>query len=139
MTDTQQLYHYRITQAEETLAEAGQMLEAGMSPRSVTNRAYYSAFYMLLALFLASGQKLSTSKHTGVIGLFDVAYVKTGIIEKEYSVILHRLFDRRLELDYKEFVDVSVDDARQNVDSARRFVERLKKTIVSITPELATV
>jgi hypothetical protein len=39
------------------------MLEAGFNPRSIINRAYYSIFYMLLALFLKTDVNIKTSKH----------------------------------------------------------------------------
>jgi uncharacterized protein (UPF0332 family) len=42
MTDMETLFSYRYKQAEETLLEAQKMLEAGFSPRSIINRAYYS-------------------------------------------------------------------------------------------------
>lgn len=48
MTDSEALYSYRLTQAEETLAEAERMFAEGFSPRSITNRAYYAMFYALL-------------------------------------------------------------------------------------------
>lgn len=71
MTDRETLFLYRLKQAEETLSEAQKMLEEGFSPRSIINRAYYSLFYMLLALFLKTGVNIKTSKHMGVISLFD--------------------------------------------------------------------
>ncbi len=40
-------------QAEETLADAKKMLAQNISSRSVINRAYYSMFYVLLALYIA--------------------------------------------------------------------------------------
>ncbi len=52
MTDRNTLFFYRFKQAEETLSDAKKMLESGLSPRSITNRAYYSVFYAILALFL---------------------------------------------------------------------------------------
>lgn len=70
MTDRQTLFLYRIGQAEETLSDAEKMLQNNLSPRSVTNRAYYSMFYAVLALFINEGVSLKTSKHAGVISIF---------------------------------------------------------------------
>ena len=52
MTDRQALYLYRIGQAEETLSDAEKMLAENLTPRSIVNRACYSMFYALLALFI---------------------------------------------------------------------------------------
>jgi len=106
VTDKETLFLYRLVQAEETLMDAEKMLSGDFSPKSVTNRAYYSMFYALLALFLKSDINVRTSKHTGVISVFDKVFVKTGKFDKYYSKIIHEMFDARLEGDYKEFVNI---------------------------------
>jgi uncharacterized protein (UPF0332 family) len=52
MTDKDALFEYRMQQALTTLDDAKKMLQQEISPRSVINRAYYSMFYMVMALFL---------------------------------------------------------------------------------------
>ena len=78
MTDKETLVAYRFKQAEETLLDAERMLQGGISPRSITNRAYYSMFYIVLALFLKTDINIKTSKHTGVISIFDKEFILTG-------------------------------------------------------------
>jgi len=129
MTDKETLFLYRRKQAEETLLEAQKMLEAGFSPRSIINRAYYSIFYMLLALFLKTDVNIKTSKHMGVISLFDKEFIKTGKVDKYYSTILHDLFDARQEGDYKEFVELTADDATGFVKLAEKFLEGINKLV----------
>jgi hypothetical protein len=70
MTDKKTLYQYRIKQAEETFSDAEKMLKNNLSPRSIINRAYYSMFYAILALYINEGLNLKTSKHSGVISIF---------------------------------------------------------------------
>ena len=129
MTDKETLFLYRFNQAEETLLEAKKMLEGKLSARSVINRAYYSLFYLLLALFIKRGINVKTSKHIGIISLFDKEFVKTGEVDKHYSEILHDLFDARQEGDYKEFVSLSAEDAAEFVKLAEDFFEGIKKLI----------
>ena len=86
MTDKDSLFLYRLKQAEETLLDAEKMLKGDLTPRSITNRAYYSMFYALLALFIKTDVNIKTSKHSGVITLFDKEFVKTGKIDKYYSI-----------------------------------------------------
>lgn len=129
MTDKETLFSYRFQQAEETLSEAKKMLEESFSPRSIINRSYYAMFYALLALFLKAGINTKTSKHIGVISLFDKEFVKTGKIDKHYSTILHETFDARQEGDYKEFIELSPEDASHFVKLAEEFLEGIRKIV----------
>jgi uncharacterized protein (UPF0332 family) len=127
MTDKQVLFTYRLTQADETLSDAKRMLQEKLSPRSIINRAYYSMFYALLALFLKADINLKTSKHAGVISIFDKEFVHTGKIDEHYSKILHKVFSARQEGDYKELVELSYEDAAEFVKLAEEFIEAIKK------------
>ncbi|MBE9174588.1 HEPN domain-containing protein [Synechocystis salina LEGE 06155] len=62
------LVEYRLGQADETLREAKILLEQ-LAFRGSINRSYYAMFYATSAL-LATRQ-LGTSKHSGIISLFD--------------------------------------------------------------------
>jgi uncharacterized protein len=126
MTDRESLLSYRLKQAEETLSEVERMLTENFSPRTIINRAYYSMFYALMVLFIKAGVQLNTSKHQGVISLFDREFVKTGLFDKKYSAMLHGTFDERLEGDYKEFVELSRDDAQRAIGHAKEFLAAVK-------------
>lgn len=130
MTDQQTLFMYRFQEAEETLADARSLLQAGGSPRSVVNRAYYAMFYGVLSLLIAEGIEHRTSKHSGIIAIFDKAIVHTGRLGRDYSRMLHRMFDTRQECDYKEFVHLSPDDAAAAVDQAAQFLGGIKALLV---------
>lgn len=67
MTDRETLFRYRLSQAEETLADAIMMLDGGAGPRSILNRSYYAMFYGVLALLLHQNVEHATSKHAGII------------------------------------------------------------------------
>ncbi|MBU2444721.1 MAG: HEPN domain-containing protein [Bacteroidetes bacterium] len=129
MTDKEVLFTYRLNQTEETLSDAKKMLEDNLSPRSIINRAYYSMFYAVLALFLKADISLKTSKHIGVISIFDKEFVHTKKIDKHYSKILHRVFKVRQEGDYKELVELSFEDAAELVKLAEEFVIGIKKNL----------
>ncbi len=131
MTDRESLLAFRLNVAEETLADAERMLESGISPRSVSNRAYYAMFYAVLALFLKAGITAKTSKHAGVISVFDKELIHTGRLDARYSKLLHKTFEARQTIDYKELVNVTVEEASGHVKGAREFVNAVKKFIVS--------
>lgn len=81
---------YRIQQAEEALKDAEILFKSGGSLRSVINRSYYAMFYSILALIALKGK--GSSKHYGVISIFDKEYVKEDIFPKKMSKSLHKAF-----------------------------------------------
>lgn len=129
MTDKQSLLTYRLTQARETVSDAERMLKGNISLRSVINRAYYAMFYAVLALFLKTDINVKTSKHAGIISVFNKEFVHTGKIDKCYSKTLHKIFDLRQSVDYKEFIAISKEDASESVNSAREFLSAMEKFI----------
>ncbi len=44
-----------------------------------------------------------------------------------FARMLYDLFDERMELDYRDFAEVSEEDSRGAVESAREFVTALKE------------
>lgn len=129
MTDKQTLLAYRFKQAEETFADAEKMLQGGLSGRSIINRSYYVVFYSILALFLHCDINPRTSKHSGVLSIFDRDLANTGKIDKRFSRIAHRLFDARQEVDYKELVEVPAQEAQKSVGLAKEFLDAVKQFI----------
>jgi uncharacterized protein (UPF0332 family) len=129
MTDRETLLSYRIKQAEETLADAEAMKKGGLSTRSIVNRAYYAMFYALLGLFLKTNVIVKTSKHSGIISMFDQAFILSGKMEKDFSKSLHKMFNLRQLADYKELVEVSLEDAEDALKQAAEFVQEIKRII----------
>jgi uncharacterized protein (UPF0332 family) len=132
MTDKEALFLYRLKQAEETLSDAEKMLDGNFSPRSITNRAYYSMFYGILALFLNTDVAIKTSRHVGVISIFDKEFIQTGKIDKHYSSLIHKMFNIRQKGDYKEFAEVTKEESREHVELAKEFLEAIKNYVGKI-------
>ena len=88
MTDQQTLFAYRLAEAEETLSDAQTMLENDVSARSIVNRAYYAMFYAVIALLLARKVEHKTSRHSGIISIFDREVVHTGLMGRERFIPL---------------------------------------------------
>lgn len=129
MTDKQTLFTYRLKLAEETLLDAKNMLQNNLSSRSIVNRIYYSMFYAILAIFLKSDINIKTSKHSGAISLFDKEFVHTGKIDKLYSKNLHKLFNARIDGDYKDFAEFSREDTSEFIKLAEEFLREIKRLI----------
>ncbi len=86
------LARHRITRARETLLEGEQLMASGSFPGAL-NRFYYGAFYAARALLAL--HEWDSAKHSGVISLFQVNFVKTGIFDREIARALPRAFEKR--------------------------------------------
>lgn len=87
-------------------------------------------FYSVLALLIAEDIEHKTSKHSGIIAIFEKTKVHAGKLDKDYSRMLHRMFESRQECDYKELVQMSLDDAAMALTQAERFITGVRELLV---------
>lgn len=126
MTEHQRaLIDYRLAEARESLEEAKVLLREKMSNRSVINRLYYAMFYAVLALL--QDKRLSSSKHSGVIAVFDRDFVKTELFDKKLSKALHRAFELRQRGDYMENTVISISDVEEIMLLTTEFLNTTEK------------
>jgi uncharacterized protein (UPF0332 family) len=126
------LIRYRLEQADESLQAASILMEKKLLRPSI-NRSYYAMYYAVLALLAI--EKKETSKHSGVISLFDKEFVKKGTFPKELSRWLHAAFDLRQRSDYGADQIVSGSDVQKTLENAKIFVGRVS-TILKGQPDL---
>ena len=110
----------RMQEAAECLEDGKYLLSAGRGARTVVNRAYYAAFYAVLALLQTVGK--TPRKHKGTLTLFDTEFIRTGVLQKELSDTLHQLFDTRQEDDYRRIDPVLPEEATELITDAEQFV-----------------
>jgi uncharacterized protein (UPF0332 family) len=118
-----ELVKLRMGQATETLQEA-RILIAQHAGRGAVNRAYYAMFYAVLAVLATRG--LGSSRHSGIISLFDREFVKPGDLPKELSRSLHLAFEQRQQADYGEVVQLDEPTARRVLEEAAVFVQKVQ-------------
>lgn len=118
----------RMQEAAECLDDGRYLLSAGRGARTVVNRAYYAAFYSVLALLQTVGK--TPRKHKGALTLFDTEFVRTGLLQKDLSDTLHRLFDARQEDDYSMVDPVPLQEAVGFISDAERFVQAVRDYLV---------
>lgn len=123
------LINYRLEQAQQAIVDAKLLSEEGGSFRGIINRAYYGMFYSVLALLVEIGK--GTSKHSGAIALFDAEFIKKETLPRELSRILHKAFDLRQVSDYRELTEVDVEDAKEVLEQAERFVEAVREYLAT--------
>jgi len=114
----------RLQQAVETLREANLLLDQ-KAWRGAQNRAYYAMFYAVHAL-LATRQ-LGSSKHSGVLGLFDREFMKPGLLPRVLSRSLRLAFNRRQSWDYGEVAELDPEEITEMVAEAKRFVQAIEE------------
>jgi uncharacterized protein (UPF0332 family) len=127
--DQKDLIRYRMERAGETLQEARLMLEHGHL-HGAANRIYYACFYAAVALLLTRG--LSSSKHSGVMALFNRHFVKEGIVPVELGKFYSRMFDHRLVSDYGKGVKLREEDTKADFEKAQEFIAYIESQLQSI-------
>ena len=106
------------------------MLLAQGSLNSAANRFYYAAFYAARALLAT--REVDSSRHSGVIALFQKHFVKSGAIDAQVAKALPRAFEKRQASDYGDFAvltEAEVErmrvESRAFVDACTELLERL--------------
>jgi len=92
---------------------------------TAANRAYYVVFYAANAMLAMLG--LQRSKHSGVKAAFQEQFVKTGLIEASYSDDYDETMEKRETSDYDVTFAISEPFARDSIERAQRFVERMEQ------------
>ena len=120
------LAKYRIEKAKEVLKESKDALAQAHISNSV-NRSYYAMFTAARAL-LALKEK-DSSKHSGVIALFNYYIIKPGLFPKELSKFLPKAKLIREDADYGDFVTITKEEAKRQLSYAKKFVKEAEKTL----------
>lgn len=121
------LIRYRMKRARSTLRASQLLYKQGGDPASIVNRAYYAMFYAALALLVTIGQE--SSKHQGVLSLFDQHFIKAKILPKEMGKFLHHAFDTRQIGDYEEEAELTKKQANQILESAIQFINLIEEKL----------
>ena len=120
----------RVQRARDSLREAQLLLDGGYLIGAV-NRMYYACFYAVNAILFSEG--LSSSKHSGVMSLFERHWIKTGRLPVEIGKFYRQLFERRQEGDYRDTAKFERDEVEESLAGARSFVEQVADWLRSNT------
>lgn len=126
---TADLVRYRMQNSKEKLGSAKILLENSKFKDSIS-RSYYAMFTAARALLAT--KHLDSSKHTGVVSLFNQHFVKTGIVTKELGRMLMKGKDLRQDGDYKDFVETSMEEAQEQYNNAEKFIEQIEDTLAQL-------
>ena len=115
-----------VERASRKLKSARILLDSGFFDDAIS-RAYYAAFLASRAVLLLLGEK--PHSHTGVLTLFGLKVVKTGLVHQNYAKTLTALFEARQASDYSPLVWYEKEETRDHVAKAEQFVEKMSEVI----------
>ena len=118
-----ELARYRLEKAKEDFQASSELFKLNLYKQSI-NRSYYAIFHAVRSLLALDG--VDFKKHSGVIGYFQQTYVKPGTIPKEYSTMLTSASMKRNESDYSDFFIATLEEAEEQLENARRFLEMVE-------------
>lgn len=95
---------YRLEKADKCLQAAKALLDIELY-EDAANRAYYCIFHSIRSLLALYGVEFK--RHSGNVSYFREKYIKTGIFDKSFSVIIGDAFTIRSDSDYGDFTVLS--------------------------------
>jgi uncharacterized protein (UPF0332 family) len=124
--EVEALARHRLSRAREAVAEGEHLLAKGGFMGAV-NRLYYGAFYAARALLAI--RQMDSSRHSGVISLFQKHFVKTGLVSVDRAKALPRSFEKRQKSDYGDFSAVTQEEAEAVRMEVETFVEECARVL----------
>lgn len=124
-----ELAQYRLNTAKEDL-EAAQLNFENRQYRASNNRAYYAIFRAISACLALEFK--AYKQHAQVIGSFNKDFVHAGIFPKEISKRISRAQEVRHASDYDDFYIVSMEEAQEQLETAKEVVDMVNKYLNAI-------
>lgn len=116
----------KVRRSRETWVEAKGIIANGYW-YAAANRLYYACYYMVSALLLKQG--VSANTHGGIIGLFGLHFVKSGIVSHEMGKLYSHLFELRQLGDYDDWNVVTENDIKPLEPQTEAFLNTLEDLI----------
>lgn len=87
------------------------------------SRSYYAAFHYVTALLLTKA--IEATSHDGLIRMFHLHFIKSGLFAKKYGSILSRLEKAREESDYWSEVTTSEEEAKTQLNDTEELIQMI--------------
>lgn len=115
-----------LAKAADRLSTAQRDLAASAFGDAVS-RAYYAVFNAMSASLATRG--LTFASHSQTIGAFNREFVKTGVLPRDTSRTLQRLFEDRQIADYDWHHDIEEGAARAALSDAENIVAQCRQQV----------
>ncbi|MBR1598493.1 MAG: HEPN domain-containing protein [Lachnospiraceae bacterium] len=123
---------YRLEKAEQCLSDAETLFNKG-SYEGAVNRSYYCIYHSIRSILALD--EVEFKRHSGNISYFRQNYIKTGIFDKSLSVIVGSAFDTRSDSDYEDYISFSSEDAKKQLENAKKFLSVINDYVKDNTNE----
>ena len=120
----QDLVLYRLETAKNDLKSA-RVLLAIEDYKGANNRAYYSIFHAINAVYAVSGK--AYKRHKDALANFNKEYVKTSIFPREMGRKIGQAEEIRHASDYDDFYIASKEESEQQILTAEEFFVLVEK------------
>ncbi|NUO79753.1 HEPN domain-containing protein [candidate division KSB1 bacterium] len=124
--ERRKVVEHRLMRAHETLTAAKLLLDNNQC-LSAVNRLYYACFYAVTALLETRG--LASSKHSGVLSLFNKNFVKPGAITGDSGTFYKHLYHKRHEGDYTDFAEFTNERVSEMYATAANFIADISRLV----------
>lgn len=115
-----------LKKARETFEEIT-ILTTANKWSGAANRLYYAVFHAINALLIHDGH--ITNTHKGSHAVFNLYYIKTGILPIEYGRLYNQLQTMREESDYNCVYEVEADELRERIEPAQKLIEEIERLV----------
>ena len=88
---------------------------------------YYACYYVVSALLIQHG--IAASTHSGVIRMFGLHFVKTGLVSEDIGAFYSQVFEFRQAGDYDDWVVIEEKDVMPLMDKIEEFISVIKSLI----------
>ena len=112
-----------MEKAQSTYQEGLLLLNENMLDGAV-NRFYYATFHGMRAVLATKGY--DAPKHSDVISLFNLHFVKPGYFSKQASKIITIAFSERSTADYNDYKTFQKDEIIVIRDKVNSFLEEVE-------------
>ncbi len=89
--------------------------------------SYYSIFHSVRVLFALEG--IDSKTHKGVAHLFNLHFIKLGLLPGKMNEVLSGAFEMRLDSDYEDFYFASKEETKEQIDNAGFFLNEILEFI----------
>ena len=123
---SKELVKHRLEQAKEDLIASKALYDLKLY-KSSNNRAYYSIFHSIKAIFAL--EPIDFKRHKDVIGYFNKNYVHTEIFPKSIGRKIMKASKIREDSDYDDEFIVKSEDTLEQIQTAEEMVKLVEEYI----------
>ena len=116
----------QLKKAHETFEEIAILADA-CKWSGAANRLYYAVFHAINALLIHDGH--ITNTHKGSHAVFNLNYIKTGILPIEFGRLYNQLQTMREESDYNCVYEVEAEELKGRIEPAKRLIEAIEERV----------